>query len=126
MGRMTPVFMLHHHPNPFSQNYNRRPLAGVLMVILLITWRLRYGWARAGLLQAVSCELLPLAVLFEIYLKYDLLLTEFILISTSLSTCLKISQLFIISSSQFINSLGNCLKHMDKLCQCNIEFSSEN
>ena len=81
------------------------------------------GWVAAGL---VSCELLPLAVLFEIYLKYDLLLTEFILISTSLSTCLKISQLFIISSSQFINSLGNCLKHMDKLCQCNIEFSSEN
>lgn len=79
-----------------------------------------------GCCRLVSCELLPLAVLFEIYLKYDLLLTEFILISTSLSTCLKISQLFIISSSQFINSLGNCLKHMDKLCQCNIEFSSEN
>ena len=79
-----------------------------------------------GCCRLVSCELLPLAALFEIYLKYDLLLTEFILISTSLSTCLKISQLFIISSSQFINSLGNCLKHMDKLCQCNIEFSSEN
>ena len=79
-----------------------------------------------GCCRLVSCELLPLAVLFEIYLKYELLLTEFILISTSLSTCLKISQLFIISSSQFINSLGNCLKHMDKLCQCNIEFSSEN
>ena len=79
-----------------------------------------------GCCRLVSCELLPLAVLFEIYLKCDLLLTEFILISTSLSTCLKISQLFIISSSQFINSLGNCLKHMDKLCQCNIEFSSEN
>ena len=79
-----------------------------------------------GCCRLVSGELLPLAILFEIYLKYDLLLTEFILISTSLSTCLKISQLFIISSSQFINSLGNCLKHMDKLCQCNIEFSSEN
>ena len=79
-----------------------------------------------GCCRLVSCELLPLAVLFEIYLKNDLLLMEFILISTSLSTCLKISQLFIISSSQFINSLGNCLKHMDKLCQCNIEFSSEN
>lgn len=82
-----------------------------------------------GCCRLVSCELLPLAVLFEIYLKYDLLLTGIyfdILISTSLSTCLKISQLFIISSSQFINSLGNCLKHMDKLCQCNIEFSSEN